>query len=123
MATVYLADDLKHDRKTFFYRDGVHIVAAAVGANPGFVVTSRRDFADDQFAANYDVMPDGKHLPVLVPDERDAESQSSRTGGRSWSGGSPHRFDSKAAEICRRVTARGEAVRALMCARGRSADS
>jgi tRNA A-37 threonylcarbamoyl transferase component Bud32/WD40 repeat protein len=60
------------DSKALFYRDGVHIVAAAIGANPGFVITSRRNFADDQFAANYDVMPDGKHLIVLVPDEQDA---------------------------------------------------
>jgi serine/threonine-protein kinase len=59
------------DSKTLFYRDPGHIVAATIGAGPGFVVTSRRNFADDHFAASYDAMPDGKHLLVLLPDETD----------------------------------------------------
>jgi serine/threonine-protein kinase len=60
------------DSKTLFYRDGTHIVAATISASPSFAVTGRRNFADDQFAPGYDVMPDGKHLLVLIPDEQDA---------------------------------------------------
>ena len=59
------------DGKTLFYRDGRHIVAAAVTGRPTFSISARRNFADDHFAMentiNYAAMPDGTHLVVLMP--------------------------------------------------------
>src|SRR5439155_20533500 len=62
------------DGRTLFYRDEKHFVAATVGVGTAFNITERHDFAEDRFAGentiNYDVMPDGKRLVVVVPSDQ-----------------------------------------------------
>ena len=65
------------DGNTLYYRDSTNIVAAAVTGTSTFSITARRNFANDHFAMentiNYDAMPDGQHLLVLVPVSEGAE--------------------------------------------------
>jgi Tol biopolymer transport system component len=66
------------DSKTIYYREAGHIVAATVGTGgTGFTVASRRTFAEDHFmmenTINYDAMPDGRHLAVIVPMDEGAQ--------------------------------------------------
>jgi hypothetical protein len=75
MATVYLAEDLRHHRRMaiaeIFYRADGEFKVADVAAEPALHVTANGDFMNGTYRpqpaahANYDVSPDGTRLLVL----------------------------------------------------------
>jgi serine/threonine-protein kinase len=59
------------DGREIYYRDGEHLVAAALGLGSVVSVTARTPLFDDVFAmsnaTNYDVLPDGSGFVMLEP--------------------------------------------------------
>ena len=59
------------DGRTLYYRSDTHIMAASVAPGAAFTIVDRKPFVTDHFSVentvNYDAMPDGKRLAVIVP--------------------------------------------------------